>query len=251
MGDLKEMLGRVVEARRLAGMNPDDYPRNTRAGFQMAANQARAELVGLERAYLTELQRRSVTVFVLGAPADVKAFVGLAGRAGVAVCCDASDTYRRIAQKVDRSIGPDRNWTAHQHALAVENALSEAVDLGFQDANIDNRRSFQPRSVQTLEAVVEAVRETIVDRLGHDIARCALRKAIAQQAVEKGLADGPVGVLLHGARTEDEARELLGAWTSASSVVTLEDRPTAKLVKECFVKTKNATEESDEGQGTP
>lgn len=226
MSDVTKTLAEIVRCRKLIATNPADYPPQTAAGFAIAARQAKDSLPLIEREYVQAIQARSVTVVLVGIEEDAARFTALAAEEGIELTSNVNDLYGEIADRIIPSMGQHREWTPHQHSLAIQYSLSKAVDLGFREQTYDSNLPFNSMVCPTRADVVNCVRNTVRARLGDDLGRVYLRECLTARAVDLALLPTqPIGVLIRGAATVDEAHELLKAWPSISSVEVLARAP--------------------------
>lgn len=206
----------------------------------MAARQAKDSLLDLQREYVALLQAQSVTLALVGPSEYVDEFASLAKAEGVVLVASVQAFYDRLATRVELGIGPNRLWNVNEYALTIQLALNEAVDLGIVDAVHDTRKPFSNTVVNDHTAVVDAVRETIRERLGDEIPCTALRAQLRERALaEKVIPEKAVPVLLLGARDAAEATAMLAGWPSPSGmVIELTSPPTADVVVKAFRKAK-------------
>lgn len=234
------LLAEIERCQTLVAMSPDDYPFQTRAGMAMAARQAKDSLVELQREYVEMLQAQSVTLALAGPQDHVAEFVRLARTEGVVLIASVNDFYEKLANRIELGIAASRLWNVNEYALTIQLALNEAVDLGIVDATHDTRKPFSNRVVPDHTAVVDAVRETVRERLGDEIPCTTLRTILRQTALrEKVVPEKAIPVLLVGARDTAEATAMLAGWPSPSGVVVeVMTPPTVEAVVRCFRKAK-------------
>lgn len=230
-----KLVQEIKQLREVVARDPFSFPNKaTIPAFQMQQRQARDQLPALERRYGDLLAARSVVVAPVRGEHD-RAFGDLA-RTEDALVVDVEDLYREIASAIEPGVGAGRDWTAHQHVRALELCMDHARNLGVGQLIADNRVPFTKRLVKDFEATVEATHDTVRQMLGDDVARAYARKRLTDEALKEELEPKQaVGVVLLGARSEEEARELAKAWpTTSSTVVTLTTPPTVKDVLAIF-----------------
>lgn len=244
---LQTLLNEIKFCKERINMSPDDYPIRLKSAYTIAAREARDRIAKLLEEYTMAVQRNSITVAVVGSTEYTAKFEELARNVGVSLVADVSAFYKKIAEKIEPSIGQGREWTPNQHSLAIQYALHEGIDLGMKEAEYDGTVAFRNSIVRNFADTVEATRDTVRSGLKDVLVNLFVRKMLRDQAVDNNLApESEIGVLLTGLRTQDEAQALLQSWPSrASSVVALTDVPTENQVKDAFEATLESTNSSN------
>lgn len=232
--NLLQLLSEIRETRRVANVNSADFGLTTRAGEAMARRHAQDLLPDLEKRYAQKLRERSVLIVPVQGP-HTAAFVTIARQEG-ALAVDVADLYGQIADRVERSIGAGREWAVTQYSMALDALLTRAMELGWDDLQPAMAKTFTRRAVPTRADVINAVHDVALERLGPEFGQRLARRALLQQAIDDGCAPAQsLGVVIVGARSEQEARDLMAAWPcSRATALNVTEAPTKGGVQAVF-----------------
>lgn len=246
--EIINLLDDLNRTRAVATMNRSDIPPNARSSWEINIRQAQDSLLQLEADYVAALQDDSVVVALVGEGKDAWEFARIAKEEGVPLVVDIGDFYWAIAQRVEQTLSKDRTWGVSQHALTIELALNNAVDLGMKNTVHDTMQSFSSSCVPAQVDTMNMVRSTIRSRLGDDIQAMYVRKVFRESALNQQLVtEKLIGVLIVGSRDAAEATELKKAWpTALSSVVPTPSNPTTEQVVKVFQKAKKSSQKKQQ-----
>lgn len=207
MTELGTILNKLEAAKKMASVDPDDpeYSK-TKAGIAVAVQHAKDNLKGLLKDYESALFKNGVAIFLFGPPEKTKAFSGLVTEMGEAVVVDAGEMYSRLADAVERSLGPSRESGPTQLALMQARLSDIGREIGVI---VRPSYTYQPSFplLQTKEDVLKWVRNVAEVQVGDVLAVEYMRRSFTTAAEKIRYMLNVAPVILVNA-TPEEANKL-------------------------------------------
>lgn len=222
---LKNLIDQIQETRVIAERDVERLPANTRAGLISAVNEAKGQLEKLKAQYGTELFKNARGVFVQGTPEQSAAFAAIPSREGESLTADASAMYRRIADRMEKSLANSthRELKTDHVVLAINELVDIGHELDLREIPMLKIKSFP--LLPTYEDLVTFVRTTIRATVGDNLNLQYLAKGLTATAINTGYVKPTTNVIVINS-SPDEAEGLAKIFTAGSSDVVIGDDDT-------------------------
>jgi hypothetical protein len=235
---LKQLVDELKVAQVTASEDLSGWDPRTVAGAQLRKNMAQDDVRRLTSAYKTAVQGALFRVF-LGGSRD-KTFGEFVAKDAVVIVVDGSELYSNLARGVadtqdpqDRKFGPTQlsrltmELTYHGMSENYRSLMAPVIAEGDLDT-----------PSPTYEDLVAKVRRAIRATNGDDLNRLYLEKLILKQAVDRGMANTIIPVIITGLSVE-EIQELykgLFAGSPAIDFTIVDESTDAEALKALYKK---------------
>ncbi len=242
---------RATEARAATDVNL--IPRATRAAFEIAVRQANERLVELRAEYRARVFSNIAAFFVTGE--RQAEFVATAEKNHGTIPFDATKLYRMIADRVEPSMGRNREFTINQWGLFVAAIRDVAVASGLTGSLPSPKLSGNSVvKLPTSQDLVAFLRNLIRTAMGDSLFIAYAGNEISTAALAAGLTEQPVTVAVINAGI-DESRALAPSFSIRRSVKVPAEGDLAKVASSCIDRlreppAKKATEKKPEAENT-
>ena len=157
---------------------PNDF--RVMAGFEMARNTAKTDLVKLTKQLQSEVMDIAVPVFVSGANAGE--FAAAMGKLTPTATVDLKNIYQLVYDAVSPSIGRESTFGVTQFMLVVTTLRQLAVETGL--AAIEMPKFEEPEVVNTPEDLRRVIFKYADKAVGSELSAEYVRKQVSTQAVD-------------------------------------------------------------------
>lgn len=230
----RELMDKIIYAKKMAALDIEEVPAKTRPGMQIAKRQAQNELAGLREVFSEYLHKSALAVFVSGKYAND--FVSLANQEDPDILhVDLDDVYRRIADVVEPSMRQDREISPTQFSLMLGEYGAIGKSIGLTSMPALKYRQDTPR---TKEALVTFIKNVVRESVGDELAIDTFRKNLLEKAESREYSRSVIPVLVTGATSVEEEQAVNKTCTKGSFSFTIEEEPTKETVDEAFDKIK-------------
>lgn len=157
---------------------PNDF--RVMAGFEMARNVAKTDLVKLTKQLQEEVMGIAVPVFITGAKSNE--FAAEMAKLTPTATVDLQNIYQLVYDAVAPSVGRDRTFGVSQFMLVVTTLRQLAVDTGL--AAIEMPKFEEPEIVNTPEDLRRVIFKYADRAVGSELSAEYVRKQVAKQATD-------------------------------------------------------------------
>lgn len=235
---LKKLLDAVREAEKLKNTEVEQWDPRTRAGMEIARNQAISNLESLNEAYVSGVRNHSVAVFLTGDGALQTEFGAIAMKLGVPAVA-AKAFYSAVTSDAAASLQGGR-FTPTEYAHVMHQIRAVLYDdLKVPEFMKPDLMALFTQSVSR-ENLVNEVARAFVATNGHGISARYLARLAAKEALASGYSQDVVPVVIIGATSEEiEALSKSGQFTGSTSIIVpLEDvKVNVEVVREVLAQT--------------
>lgn len=229
---LDDVLKEYDRATRLSKRDLDSVPETTRAGFGIQIRQAKDALPKLRIEYLTRILKNAFGFFVEGEDAEkTKAFVDIAVANG-ACSVDADALFQKLADEIQYSIGPTREFAVTQVSL-LDHALKKLVEDTGYDGTLNRTTISELRVVKDRAKLVDYIRELVARHNGSTPVTVYAQRDIVDQAFKNKFTGRNLVVIVRNAAANNRAA-LGGLFRKVTTVdvdgIETVDEPTAEAI---------------------
>lgn len=157
---------------------PNDF--RVMAGFEMARNVAKTDLVKLTKQLQDEVMQVAIPVFVSGAKAGE--FAAEMAKQTPAATVDLANIYQLVYDAVAPSVGRDRTFGVSQFMLVVTTLRQLAVETGL--AAIEMPKFGEPEIVATPDDLRRVIFKYADKAVGSELSVEYVRKQVSTQATD-------------------------------------------------------------------
>lgn len=190
------VVDQIRAQRKLADMNLEEIPANTRAAFAIAKANAKVMADQMEADYLADLPNHIVLLFLEGEDNNVKSFLDLAAEVGPVIALDYDAIYKEVADMVVPTMNQSREFDVTQYTRLTEALAQICGRLGVVE---------MPRPAFRTAANVDPapfVRRLVEQTFGSDLALLQIKTDLKKEAIRHGFSE-IVPVVVYGAATKD------------------------------------------------
>ena len=183
----EDVLKDYTRANRLSKRSVEEVPLPGRPAIEMQIRQSKENLPKLRMEYLKVILKSSYGFFLEGEDdAKKQKFVDIALENGV-LLVDADAVFQKLADQVQYSIGPSREFSVTQVGL-LDHALRELVEATGHDGVLNRTTISQLRIVKNREKLVDYIRELVANSNGAVPVVVAAQSEIIRQAIDREFA---------------------------------------------------------------
>jgi hypothetical protein len=212
---LDEILKDYRKTEKFSKQSAEEFPLPGRPGIEVRIAQAKVKLPKLRLEYLTRILRSSYGFFLEGDEAKGQQFVNIAMDNG-AVLVDAEEIFRKLADAVQYSIGPNKEFSITQIGL-MDHALRELVEKTGYDGSLNRTQISELRVVKNREKLVDYIRELVARSNGSVPVTVSAQSDIVTQALAKDFNGKRLVVVVKNASATTRA-PLAGLFTKVTNV---------------------------------
>lgn len=227
--DFKELLEEMTSLEPLANLVTENWDLRTRASIEATKKEAKEKLATLRSKYLERVLATAKLVFLDSESSDSSQ----ESLSSNAVHVDGSALYNFLADNVERSMGPSREYGALQQMNLVTGLVDacNAVGVGsFRALPSLKEVTF----LNTLDDVRVFVRQLVRDHLGDELNKLHLQKAIEVKSLSVKMQDDEPTIFVSGVTSEEERgslSRLLGVPSVQAETLTENNKTTEKPEK--------------------
>lgn len=178
MSKLYELRERVRELEKLSKADPGESPRETRAGFQMSINQARADLPAARTAYFNELSESLVKVYLTGNTDKNRKFVDLLKTKHLVF--ESPDFYGEIAARVAPTLGTDGMFKTESWRRFIEVVGDFSRRYGVTARTLP--REPAGAGAPTFVELRNLMKKTVEDSFGYDLTKAFISEQVYHES---------------------------------------------------------------------
>lgn len=235
MSELSETLKTYKDALAVSKTNLDDVPYNVRGGREAQKRQAQASLPALKQEYQDGLVKAAFGIALKGP--GVEDFLRIAKEEADVLVIDGAAMYRRIADRIEPSLGTDRVFGVSQFSALIQ----ELRNIG-SELNIDAMaapRWEQPATVNGDQGLLSHVRAVVESALDTTLLAAYVRSQIAEAGIAAEADKTTVPVLITGVPESSAVPLLKNVFQEGRSLLVSTPTDTNKeFVLETFTKVK-------------
>lgn len=201
MNKIQELVKELDVLEIQAGVNPEDFPMESRASHTIVKRQAQDRFDELSMQYKSMLQDNLAVLFLVSDDEEKQAkFLELADKEGASVVVDVNALYKRLANIIDSMFLNDRQYTPnHAHRLMQELVL-EGRQVGvFNLTNLN----YTPIFLNNLTETTTFVKQTVRNGTGDGVNILAITKQVLNLALQKRLTGRMVPIIMTGITQEE------------------------------------------------
>lgn len=199
------ILAEIAEAKKTASIDITNVRAANRGGISIAKADAEVKLKALREEFVAQLTERVASIFVVGAPADLKQFGEIAADQG-AIVIFADAMYEKMAADIEPTIGAQRMFggTQVQHLIRSLEDCGRYAGLGFLKVPrlLDVVVTKPPESEEGPHTV-DVVKDLISSQVGPELNTKWLEASIANAAVEDAYDSRIITVVVLCTKIED------------------------------------------------
>lgn len=227
--NFKELLQEMTDLEPLANLVTENWDFRTRASIEATKKEAKEKLATLRSKYLEKVLSSAKLVFLAEESSDSSQ----ESLSSNAVHVDGSALYNFLADNVERSMGPSREYGALQQMNLVTGLVDacNAVGVGSFRALPSLREVV---FLKTFEEVQVFVRQLVRDHLGDELNKMHIQKAIEVKALSVKMQDDEPTIFVSGVTLEEERSSLsrlLGVPSVQAETLTENNKTTEKQEK--------------------
>jgi hypothetical protein len=212
---LDEILKDYKQTEKFSKQSSESFPLPGRPGIEVRIAQAKVKLPKLRLEYLTRILRSSFGFFLEGDETKGAAFAKIALDNG-AVLVDADEIFIKLADAIQYSIGPNKEFSITQTGL-MDHALRELVEKTGYDGTLNRTQITDMRVVNTREKLVNYIRELVARNNGSTPVTVCAQSDIVAQALAKEFNGKRLVVVVKNASSNTRA-PLAGLFTKSTNV---------------------------------
>jgi hypothetical protein len=213
--DIKSMMKELLQLQKRASVDLDMAPWQTKPSLTIMKREAQEALDKLKTEYLRRVRANSLGIFVTGDPTRVAEFVKIAGEEAGVLTIDAGEMYRRLALRVESSLGASREFGPTQLDILNDTLKLLGNEMGIRSMMRPNLR--EVTVVKTQDAVLTYIRKLIQTVLGNDLIRLFLNQKIDQKAISAEFTGNTLPIAVTGI-DQSELASLGSLFTNSVSV---------------------------------
>lgn len=203
MSDLAKLAKELSETQKLASMDPEAVSWQARASVTAMVRDARERAEKLKVQYLRVVRANTLGIFLVGDAARVSAFASIANQEAGTFVVDGSQLYKRLAAKVQASIGSSREFGPTQLEGVIAGLREIAPELGIREMEMP--RLTRLGVVKDEAELVAHVRNLIRDTFSDDLLRVYIDAQVNKLAVDSGFTGTVFPVAISGVEPEEVA----------------------------------------------
>lgn len=221
---LQELLNGIDELAPLANLPTESWDIRTRSSVEATKKESKEKMMALQTQYLQNTLQNARVVFVPTNVSELGQAQEYAQSQG-GVCVDAAVLYTVLAENVERSMGPSREYGTLQQINLVTALVDACAPVG-----VGSFPGLPPlgeiKVLPTFDDVRTYVKSLVRSVVGDDLNRLHLEKAIQVKSLMSKIATDEPLVVVWGAEVGDEVSSLsqLLGFSGARSTV-LEEMP--------------------------
>ncbi len=224
----KSLVDQIKEQRRLAAMDLQEVPINTRNAFSIAKANAVDVVKALEAEYAAFVNSASVFLILEGEPAKVRAFAEIARVMGPTVVLDGEGVFQELANAIDHTMPQSPKTFDTIQYLGLISAITE---LG-SELNIASipRPIFQSTSFGDASEIAPFLRHLVETSSSSELNVMVLKRELLKQALDIGFSSAVPVVLINPGDDGELKANLLQDPTRAMTFV-VRDEVTEEAVE--------------------
>jgi hypothetical protein len=179
---IEVILNDLKAALQAANIDLDGVPARSLPSFEMSKRQATDDAVVLKKEYVTRIMGISRAFVTTGDPQKALEYAAVAAREGATITVDAQELYKKIADRVEPSLGSTREFTVNQLFLLHRALEVMAAELGLSDLSAPRLREL--RVCATAADTTAYIRELVRGSCGDVLNLTYLQSVIGDRALE-------------------------------------------------------------------
>lgn len=182
MKDLKELVKELAVTKKRASTDLEAVPYQTRASMTSMVQAAKEKLAELEKEYFTRVRLSSLGMFLFGEPVRVATFAEIASEEAGVFLVQGDALYQRLADKVEPSLGPTREFGTHQLGILIDELkLIMRRELDIRTMKLPEM--YESPALKDRIALVAHIRRLIQRAVGDDLLRLWINKQVNELAL--------------------------------------------------------------------
>jgi len=223
---LSDILKDYQRADKTAKRSPEEVPLPGRPSVEIAVTRAKLALPKLRIEYLTRILKSSYGFFLEGEDKEKNdAFTKIAVENG-AVVVDAGAIFEKIADVVQPTLGPSKEFSITQISL-MDHTLQELVESTGFEGSLNRTQIKELRVVKDRERLVDYIRELVAASNASVPVTVTAQSDIVKQALAQEFDGRRLVVIVRNAAAGNRAA-LAGLFTKVKTV----DLDQAEVVNE-------------------
>lgn len=203
--DIETLIDTIVQRKVLLARPIEEVATRNRAGHEILRRSVSDELPQLMKDLrVATIPHRLIGVFATGDADTISAAAATIADGGLVIAAD--EVWRKVADPVETSLGPQRRWGVHQWYLVQRGVAEVARELGHSEMqSLPN-----PNEIQTtdVDGLVDEIRKIVAASTVADIQVRYIEDQLVRAVCDNRLTATAVPVLVVGA-SEDERRTLV------------------------------------------
>jgi len=213
---LDDILKDYERADRFSKRSVEEVPLPGRPGIEIQVSRSKLALPKLRQEYLTRILRSSFGFFLESENQEKNdAFTKIAVENG-AVVIDADAIFQKLADAVQYSLGPSREFSVTQIGL-MDHALNELVESTGLEGSLNRTQIKELRVVKNRERLVDYIRDLVAASNASVPVTVTAQSDIVKQALEQKFAGKRLVVVVRNAAAGNRAA-LTGLFTKVKVV---------------------------------
>lgn len=227
---MENLLQDIEELEPLANLNTESWDMRTRASIEATKKESRQKLAELHAKYLKNTLQNAKVVFFPMASTLSQAQEYAQAQDGI--CVDAAVLYSVLAESVERSMGPSREYGALQQINLVTALVDACAPVG-----VGSFPALPPLGevnvLPTFDDVRAHVKNIVRTAIGDELNTLHLEKAIGVKSLMSKVASDEPLIVVWGTTSQDEVDSLskLLGFSGARSTVLQETPKTTENKK--------------------
>lgn len=234
MSKLEEALKTYNDTKALAGINLDEVPSRFRGGKEAQKREAETALDNLRTQYENALQESAFGLMVTGAAREE--FAKIASEEAEVLSVDADELYRRLVDRVEPSMGGNREFGVSQYSLLIQEL--RAVGMELDVVSMPSPQWQESVNVGTGPGLAKHVRSMVDSSVGLDLISLYVRRQILDAGLKAGADKSTVPVVVRGESLDPNLSLRLFKDGRSLSVDTSATEVTKESILETFSKVK-------------
>lgn len=190
MRSIDKIINDINVCQQHAATQLDAIHPSVRPGFEMAAREARENLVRLRQEYEQRIFSQAVAFFLAGDKEKVARFVELAHKLGNVFIANGSAVYEQLADRVEPTLGASREFSVNQLHEVILGIREIAVNAGLR-GELPAPRLHNLRAVQTRDELVFYIHELVASAMGESLNTIFVSQKLIDEALARRF-DGQV-----------------------------------------------------------
>lgn len=232
MTELEAALSKYVETKAIADSNLEEVPRAVRPGREAQKREAQDGLEAVRDAYGEALRKVTFGISVTGP--GTASFVQKATEEAEVLVVAADTLYRRIADRVAPTMGPNGEFGVSQYSAVIQEMRTIGGEMNV--VSMPSPRWSEPVNVGDYKGLLKHVTGMVDSSVGTDLTALFVSRQILDQALKAGVSRNTVPVVVTGLTEGTEAAFLTKTFQKGRNAVvrTTEEVVTTEYVLEVF-----------------